>query len=205
MKIVCISDTHNQHARIQVPMGDVLIHAGDATVLGTLNQVEDFAKWFDSQPHKYKLYTPGNHDFALEFYRKEALKFFKKSKVLIDEEITIEGKRIYMSPWTPEFYDWAFMKSLDRIQLVWDNIPSGLDVLVTHGPPKGILDITTKGQNVGCPSLRDTILKVRPKNHVFGHIHESYGLVSEGETNYWNVASCNRGYEPVNMPITFDI
>ncbi|HNC99840.1 MAG TPA: metallophosphoesterase, partial [Myxococcota bacterium] len=113
---------------------------------------------------------------------------------------------IWGSPWQPRFFDWAF--NLDRgepLRRVWQKIPDGIDILVTHGPPKGILDRVQRGGEVGCEELREALRRVRPRLHVFGHIHEAYGQLHLDGTHFVNAASCNLDYRPVNPPVVVEL
>ena len=143
MKIVCLSDTHNCNQEITVPDGDILIHAGDATIRGTQTEVEDFLAWFSSLPHQHKVFVAGNHDWLFETDNRFArlLTANYKIKYLEDSFTDIEGLKIYGSPWQPRFFDWAF--NLNRggeLAEKWKLIPADIDILITHGPPNGILD-----------------------------------------------------------------
>lgn len=84
---------------------------------------------------------------------------------------------IYGSPWQPTFCDWAFNVDIPKIKPYWDRIPDEVDVLITHGPPHNVLDAAADGYRCGCPELRAQIdtQRIRPRLHVFGHIHEAYG------------------------------
>ena len=125
---------------------------------------------------------------------------------LEDSGVDLLGLRWYGSPWQPRFFDWAF--NADRgapLRQIWAQIPSGTDVLLTHGPPHGILDTTVRGQSVGCEELTLAIQRVRPKLHVFGHIHECYGQLVRDGTHYVNASSCNLQYLPIHPPIVVDL
>lgn len=126
---------------------------------------------------------------------------------LEDSACEVEGFKIWGSPWQPEFYDWAFNLPIgDRLAAKWDLIPSDTDILITHGPPKHVLDLTTTNVSTGCPDLLSTIQKrVKPKLHVFGHIHESYGVDTDGTTVYANASTCTFRYRPTNPALVFDI
>jgi hypothetical protein len=147
----------------------------------------------------------GNHDFAFE-RTPEARTWISRATYLQDEEVTVAGLRIWGSPWQPRFFDWAF--NLDRgepLRQVWSQIPAGIDVLVTHGPPRGILDRTARGEPVGCDDLLAAVGRVRPRLHVFGHIHEAYGKVARDGVTFVNASSCDLGYAPVQAPIVVDL
>ena len=145
MKIVCISDTHEKHRQLKLPKGDVLIHAGDFTWVGKEKPTLDFLDWFESQPFKHKILVSGNHDFYFEHGRNlEQLKG-RSFHYLFNSELVLGKIRIWGSPFTPEFMNWAFMGTPSTLKPVWDKIPMGLDILITHGPPFRILDRTRDG------------------------------------------------------------
>lgn len=207
-KIVCLSDTHNYNEQIKVPVGDILIHAGDATIKGTQFEVEEFLSWFSSLPHKNKIFIAGNHDWLYEtndrFARLLTAGF--NVKYLQDSFVKIDNIKIYGSPWQPRFYDWAF--NLNRgaeIAEKWKMIPPDTDILITHGPPFEILDQTPNFDSVGCEELRKTIETIRPKAHIFGHIHSGYGTIEKFGVKFVNASICDESYAPSNLPIIIDI
>jgi len=208
MRIVAISDTHNRE--VELPEGDLLIVAGDLTATGGPRELENFNRYLERQSVKFghdPLVIAGNHDFAFEDAPTEARRLLSAAVYLEDELVEIDGKLIYGSPWTPEFKRWAFMKERGpEIRQAWKKIPDGLDVLVTHGPPHGILDYC--GVNAGCEELLETLTKRLarpPRFHVFGHIHEGYGQEQGERTVFLNVSICNRAYNPINAPTVFEI
>lgn len=206
MKLALISDTHCRLSEIEVPLADVLIHAGDATARGTEAEVQQFAKEFSALPHPVKIFVPGNHDYLFEEDPAAARAMFSGVHVLMDELIQIDGRSFYGSPWTPRFFDWAF--NADRGEVIrkyWDMIPSKIDVLITHGPPYGILDKTKRGPLVGCEELLKSLDRIQPKVHVFGHIHEAYGMLPLSKTVFVNACICDRSYKATNQAIVVDI
>lgn len=210
MRIVCISDTHRQpFSCINFPDGDILIHCGDG--VGEYDRsVKSLNKEFEKLPHKHKLYIPGNHDGFIYCNLEEAEKLLTNARILIDKEIVIEGIRIYGSPWTPLFNDWYFMFPRNGFQIEgkWKAIPSGIDILVTHGPPFGILDVNEKYEHTGCEILyKEVTERVKPKYSIFGHIHEARGIRTpmELETTFVNCSFVDARYIPRNEPIVFDI
>lgn len=207
MKLVLISDTHNHHEKLKVPEGDVLIHAGDTTGGGSLREILGFFRWFENLPHQHKIFIAGNHDFLLENSTFDVERYLPEGVIYLQDSFTeINGIKIYGSPHTPEFLNWAFMKKRgSEIKTVWDKIPDGIDVLVTHGPPFRILDMTSKDVSVGCEALLDKVLKIKPKIHVFGHIHESYGSQEIGGIKFFNASILNEHYQLVNSPFVVDL
>jgi len=209
MRLVCLSDTHLRTGRLDVPAGDVLLHAGDLTERGEGHEVREALAWLASLPHHHKVLIAGNHDFLFEQEPEAAralLAEFPSLTYLQDSEATVGGLRVWGSPWQPRFFDWAF--NLDRgepLARVWARIPSGVDVLLTHGPPAGILDRTTDGRLVGCADLLAAVRRARPRLHVFGHIHEAYGRLDRDGTAFVNASTCDRLYRPVHPPIVVDL
>jgi Icc-related predicted phosphoesterase len=206
-RFVCLSDTHNYHKQIAVPDGDILIHAGDATGRGTIGEIAAFNEWFAALPHRYKIFVAGNHDWLFETDNSFARRLLDDSIVYLqDSFVEIENLKIYGAPWQPRFYDWAF--NLDRGREMaekWSLIPADIDVLITHGPPFGILDKTPAGDRAGCEELRKRIEEIRPRAHVFGHIHHFYGKSEKFGVKFVNASVCDESYAPVNAPIVFDL
>lgn len=171
VKIVCVSDTH-ENPPDRVPDCDILIHAGDATLTGNWAAIKKFNDWLEDQPAKHKIFVPGNHDMLFESNPGMAKGMVPAATVLLHEAVEVMGVKIFGSPWTPRFYDWAYNYDPGQAERLWDQIPEGIDVLITHGPPAGILDTAAGGKSTGCPVLLDRVMKVDPILHVFGHIHE---------------------------------
>jgi Icc-related predicted phosphoesterase len=236
-KITFISDTHGKHDQIvttkslrhrnglplDLPGGDILIHAGDFMNSGW-NETEatEFFKWFDTiDNYDTKIFIAGNHDRIMENepeWAQGMLTGYKTIEYLEDEELAIyydgpngdmpeENIRIYGSPWQPEFYNWAFNlpRHNEQMKAKWDAIPNNSDILVTHGPPFGYLDIPG-GQNlrVGCEMLRERVEAFKPKIHVFGHIHGSAGYYFNGHTHFINASILDEQYRYVNAPVNVE-
>ena len=207
MRLVLTADTHGLHEMIKVPDGDVFICAGDMSMTGKASDVENYARWLRSLPHKHKILVAGNHDWIFEKKPKRALALLGDScTYLRDNHVVIDGVKFWGSPWQPWFYDWAFnLKRGKEIAEKWSWIHANTDVLITHGPPYRFLDGCVDGREVGCQDLADRISVVKPKVHVFGHIHHSYGKMQFGETTYVNASVCTARYVPSNIPIVIDI
>ncbi|KAI5105476.1 metallophosphoesterase domain containing 2b [Silurus meridionalis] len=230
-RFVCVSDTHSRTDGIQMPYGDVLLHTGDFTELGLPSEVKKCNDWLGSLPYEYKVVIAGNHeltfdkDFMADLVKQDYYRFPSVSKLrpedfdnvqslltnciyLQDSEVTIKGFRIYGTPWTPWFNGWGF--NLPRGQSLldkWNQIPEDIDILMTHGPPLGFRDWVPKElQRVGCVELLNTVQRrVRPKLHVYGGIHEGYGLMTDGYTTFINSSTCTVSFQPTNPPIVFDL
>lgn len=209
MRLVCISDTHSMHRQVTVPDGDILIHAGDCLGVGTLEELEDLDNWFSGQPHRHKILIAGNHDWCLQDEPAEAEPLIRNAIYLRDSGTEIEGLKFWGSPWTPVFFDWAFnLARGPTIAERWAQIPGDTDVLITHGPPAGILDrvITdTHSQSVGCDDLARELERLRLKMHVFGHIHESHGQQNLDNCLFVNASTCNGSFRPLNPPVVVDL
>lgn len=209
MRIVCISDTHLAHQEedLKIPDGDLLIHAGDGTFEGSLPEMTDFLKWLAGLRHPRKVLIAGNHDWL--FQKDAALaRSIVPSGItyLEDSGVEIEGLKIYGSPWQPEFLDWAFnLPRGPRLREKWNKIPGGIDILVTHAPPAGILDQTPHGEHVGCADLRRVVERVKPRLHVFGHIHHGHGVKDVGPTRFVNASICDEACAPANRPVVVDL
>lgn len=207
MKFVAISDTHGQHKGLALPKGDVVIHAGDISSRGKEHEVIDFLDWFKDLDFKYKIFIAGNHDFLFEKEMAERITEIIPEGVIYlkDSEATIEGIKIWGSPITPWFHDWAFnRKRGEEIAKHWDLIPNDVDIILTHGPAYGLLDKTIYGDCVGCEDLLKAINRIKPRFHVCGHIHERYGIIPFGHTTFINASVMDHRYRRVNQPITFE-
>lgn len=226
MKITLISDTHTKHNKLKgdLPGGDLLIHAGDFMDSG-YNAMEAimFFDWFNKiNNYDTKVLIAGNHDRWIQDEPEEArgmLTGYKTIEYLQDEELTLyfdgpngdtpeDNIHIYGSPWQPEFYNWAFNlpRNGEEMKARWDAIPERTDILVTHGPPYGYLDVPggSRSIRVGCEMLRYRVDEIKPKIHVFGHIHGSYGHYFNGHTHFFNASVLNERYMYANLPFTFD-
>ena len=208
MKLVLISDTHEQHAKFTIPDGDILIHAGDFTMLGEVPCILEFNEWLGTLPHRHKVVIAGNHDLLFEHDPVKAERLLTNCTYLKDSLTVVDELRIYGSPWTPTFGSgWVFNADPRKMQSLLSAVPDNVDVLVTHGPAFGTLDTTLRGgASVGSYELSSTIARVNPKIHVFGHIHESYGdREYENGTQAYNASLVNLMYEPVNRPWVVEI
>lgn len=191
-----------------MPAADVLIHAGDVSSMGKREEIVSFLDWFSALPFSYKIFIAGNHDFFFEKNSNaEIFRLIPDNVIYLnDSGVTIEGIEIWGSPISPWFYDWAFnrQRGVD-IRSHWDMIPGSTDILITHGPPAGILDRTTGGQQVGCDDLLQKIKEIKPSFHIFGHIHEGYGTQKEDTTTYINASVVDEKYRITNNPVIFDL
>jgi Icc-related predicted phosphoesterase len=198
MKIVCISDTHNLHKNLKVPDGDILIHAGDMTCIGGIDEIEEFNEWLGTLPHRHKIVIAGNHDVYFEEECTKAKLLITNAIYLNDGSVEIEGLKIWGSPISPNYQDWAFNRERGAaIRKHWEMIPEDTDILITHCPPFGILDFNDKGKHEGCQDLLEIVQqKIKPRLHVFGHLHDAHGQVQIGETLFVNASMVNKIHYP---------
>jgi predicted phosphohydrolase len=205
-RIVCISDTHSVHDEIAVPFGDILLHAGDSTIVGEIKEITKFNEWLGTLPHKHKIIIAGNHDWLFQTNPYMARSLITNAIYLEDSFCEVIGLKIYGSPWQPWFFDWAF--NLPRGKALaekWALIPEDTDVLITHGPPHTILDETPRGDFAGCEELLEVVKRIKPKLHVFGHIHHSYGRLRKWDIEFVNACNCDEAYDPTNAPVVVDL
>uniref|UniRef100_K3X2D5 Calcineurin-like phosphoesterase domain-containing protein n=1 Tax=Globisporangium ultimum (strain ATCC 200006 / CBS 805.95 / DAOM BR144) TaxID=431595 RepID=K3X2D5_GLOUD len=227
LRFVCISDTHGRHRNVQdIPDGDVLVHCGDFTNRGTHKEICDFNDWLGSLPHRHKIVIAGNHDLSMDAaeydvhwqakWRHDEYNDPTQSRALLtnctyveNRSVVIDGIKIYGSPMTPPIPGRVMAFNVARgfaAQQQWSKIPSDVDVLLTHGPPNGILDKVFTGARVGDETLlKEVMSRCRPRFHVFGHIHEAYGATRVGTTVFINCATSTLLGKPKHAPVVFDI
>ncbi len=218
MIIDCISDLHG--CKPALHGGDLLIVAGDLTARDTPSQHLDFIEWLKNQPYKKKIVIAGNHDGFIQKlkspYFHHIQTFVDGMEYLCDSACEFEGYKIWGSPWTPTFLDWHFMKDRGTpIREKWDLIPEDTDILITHGPPYGILDkveLSSKEdqfKHAGCEELRYAVERIQPRLHVFGHVHEGYGQITlkctPSDVICVNASIMNEHYYPTNKPIRIEL
>jgi len=191
MKIWHISDTHTFHGLLETPQGvDMVIFSGDCSnprdPYTNEHEVRKFIDWFSELPIKYKIFVAGNHDSSIEKGLVTKADFNNEGIVYLENDhCTIEGIKIFGSPLTPQFGQWSFMKARNKLDRIWPSIiEDDVDIVVTHGPPKGILDIAEdRNHNIefcGDRSLMNRIREINPKLSLFGHIHNNSGIKNAG-------------------------
>ena len=226
VRLVCISDTHGKHNEIRLPPGDILIHGGDFTKSGEVGNIVSLSTYFLESGFDEICCIAGNHDMTMhpEFYKDNADRFHSKPfdcdaaqsslkhcTYLKDSSYTTStrhgGIEIYGSPWSPEFFNWAFnLPRGPESRKVWQKIPDSTDVLITHGPPLGRGDLTRQNGRAGCYDLLEEVTKrVKPRIHVFGHIHEAAGVSFDGHTLYINASNLNLSYKASHRPVVVDL
>ncbi|KAK1235940.1 hypothetical protein PQX77_000806, partial [Marasmius sp. AFHP31] len=190
VRVVCISDTHNSHlSQPPLPSGDILIHSGDLTQSGSRQELEGALSWLNSQPHPHKFFIAGNHDSCLAS-RETRLHIAASYPGLVylentSTDVAVRGHKlhIYGSPYTPKHGSFVFqyprvhdpsqnLSEQDQSTKIWSSIPPLADIVVTHGPPFAHLDL----DRTGCYALLAALWRVRPRLHVFGHIHGGRGV-----------------------------
>ncbi|AKV04218.1 hypothetical protein AKJ09_10881 [Labilithrix luteola] len=208
-RIVALADTHLYHEGLVVPDGDVLVHAGDMLQHGSLDELVRAAKFLGALPHRTKIVVAGNHEVCLEKRASEARAILEEHGLvyLEDSAATVDGLVFYGSPWTPKFRIWAFgAQRGEEMASKWRKMPDQVDVLVTHGPPLGYGDTVHwagRTRRVGCPDLRTRVSEVKPRLHVFGHIHQDPGQwQSEGGTTTFANVTTDEGERPASI---FDV
>jgi predicted phosphodiesterase len=225
-----ISDTHDQHDGLinEIEECDILLHSGDCLNSGSISELPSFLEWLRKlNQAKHIVFIAGNHDFAFEGSRSRRsdpmYRYDSKDTILArvqdlidhlpdnihylkDDSIKIEGLKIYGSPWQPEFHNWAFNlpRNGEELEKTWDKIPDDTDILLTHGPPKNVLDwCRNDGFRAGCEKLLVRVKEVKPAIHQFGHIHESFGVDTESIPGVAcvNASCCTLMYEPIQGPV----
>jgi Icc-related predicted phosphoesterase len=207
VKLVLISDTHARHRDFATPPGDVLIFAGDMMTDGYRSrEISDFNAWLGEQPQTKKVVIAGNHDRLFESTT-SAQGVLTNAIYLENSGVIIDGVKFWGSPAQPEFCNWAFnYKRGEDIDRIWGMIPDDTEVLITHGPPAGIQDwVKPKTASLGCRDLLHAVIRVKPKLHVFGHIHGGYGEWRGTTTHFVNASLLNERYQPTNQPIVVDL
>jgi hypothetical protein len=204
MRIVAVADTHLYHRELTVPEGDVFVHAGDLCRGGSLEELGRAARWIAALPHPLKIVVAGNHDWCFVRQPAEARALLGEGVHYLEDQglFLKDGLSVWGSPWQPEFGGWAF--NLPRGPALaerWARIPPGLDLLITHGPPQGFGDRSWSSARTGCVDLRARIDLVRPRLHLFGHIHEDGGAWSHGGTTFVNCTTweCERAPTVIDL------
>ncbi|PXF44336.1 Metallophosphoesterase domain-containing protein 1 [Gracilariopsis chorda] len=188
--LVIVSDTHRWFCR-SLPFGDIVIHCGDSEW-----GVSGLEAWASNLPHQRKFVIPQNMDCRL----KEQTKGYTNVTYLQDKEIEVSWLKIYGSPWTPKFVGEFQVEDEKRAHAVWNRMPTDVDVLITHEPTKGILDVTSRGMSIGDSALLEKACTVRSRVHCLGHVHKSYRTLNEEHTLFCNAAVFNH-YPPIVVDV----
>lgn len=177
MRLVAISDCHGLMP--VVPSCDLILNAGDICPDFRGDRVMYQWQWMNRHYRDYLTSLPapmiavwGNHDFIGD--RSEFVNTMNLPWTLLqDRMIEVQGLRIYGSPWSLRFYDWAFMRNEQDLDRLYSQIPEGLDILIVHGPPYDACDANHRGDLCGSEALRRHIERAQPRLVLCGHIHES--------------------------------
>ena len=218
-RIIAFSDTHNKHEELDLPTpqkGDILVFAGDMCLQGHDREVYRFVTWLSKLGYENKIVIAGNHDIPFDSSSYCILKelFTPESRVtyLQNSGVWCQGLYFWGSPVTPSFGNLAFnvTRSSEQLREHWERIPKHTDVLITHGPPAHILDLGIPGKDgserkCGCEHLLERLEIVKPKIHIFGHIHENYGKVRSKHTEFYNVSVLDNKYKMVNPPTIIEL
>ena len=191
LKIWHISDTHTFHDLLEIPEGiDMVIHSGDCSnprdPYTNEPEVRGFIDWFGDLPIKHKIYVAGNHDTSIEKGLVKKVDFTDNDiHYLENETIDVDGIKIFGSPFTPTFGNWAFNKDRNKLEKMWRNvIDEDIDIVIVHGPPRGMLDSSYDRANLmehcGDKSLMNRVMEVNPKLMLFGHIHNCKDIINAG-------------------------
>jgi Icc-related predicted phosphoesterase len=204
-RIVALSDTHGKHNQISIPNGDLLIFAGDFEIRNNLD-IFEMSEWLKEQPHKNVVAIFGNHDFTDRTSLKYMKEMFGRVHLLFNEFVNVDGFKIWGSPYSPYFNNWAWMQPDNMLKEIWDTIPLETEILLTHTMPYGILDsVLPRMQSVGSLTLRDAIKRVRPYIQIGGHLHESQGKYTDGKTDYYNVSVLDEQYQVANYCTVIEV
>ena len=206
MTIVALSDSHGNHRSIDLPVGEIAIHCGDCTRRSNNLEILDFIQWFSDLQFNYKILVAGNHDRFIQKRKEEFYEMLKNRNIIYLENraIQIAGVNFFGSPYTMNYGGTGAFTYKDEHEAnqLWNLIPENTDILITHGPPKGYRDYSkAEKRNTGCQVLLTRVLSVRPRYHIFGHIHESYGTEEDGGTSFVNASIVNGAEEAVNKPV----
>lgn len=196
--MIIISDTHGKHRDLNLGPADILIHAGDLTGDGSLDDLKDFNDWLGTLDILTKIIVAGNHDWCFYHRKEESIRILTNAIYLEDSGVMVDGIKFWGSPWQPEFHNWAFnLRRGPDLKKHWDLIPNDTDILITHSPPYKVGDMTSIGLHEGCKDLMNAVRRIQPSLHVFGHIHEAYGIYN----NFINASVLNLRYKLVNEPV----
>lgn len=197
-----IGDTHGYHNLLTIPSNIwCVVHSGDASnsrsPYANEHELKRFIKWFGALPIEHKIFCPGNHETSIPKGLVTRNDFIAEGITYLEDDFTyIDEFKIHGSPWTPTFgYGWAWNRARNALDRTWQSIDEDVDILITHGPPKGCLD-TTLGRGgdyegrlkqEGCTALRRHILtRIKPKLSLFGHMHNREDIINAGTLKFAN-------------------
>lgn len=209
MKIAFVSDMHGYHNSVIIPEVDCIISCGDSTLTGEIWEMKNFLIWLSAQKATNKIFINGNHEVQVERLNlmQSLVKEVDDSLIYLeDESVTVEGLKFWGSPKTPEFFSWAYMYNRADGDRQWMDIPVNTDILITHGPPYGVLDDVKpvrgyQDNHAGCSALLEKVREIKPVIHAFGHIHSWSGYKQLDKTLFINASICTESYKATNPPI----
>jgi len=197
MRLTIISDTHGEQDKLGRLSGDVLIHCGD--MFNMFNQSDDdfdrMDAWFGEHDFDLILCTGGNHDFELQKRSSYVDSPFKNAVYLEGSSHVHKGITFFGAPWMPDLFGQAFFTKGQELSKKWSDIPDNVDVLITHTPPAGILDVSSRGRTLGCQHLLAAVERTQPTIHCFGHVHASSGVHKNHKTTFVNAALVDSQYK----------
>lgn len=201
MHILHLSDTHGFHRQLgSLPAADIIVHSGDISFVGTGDAIVDFIDWFVELDYKYKIFIAGNHDFLLEGKSADRIQRFlpKNCYYLYNSGVKINDLKFWGMPFffSPED-DSQYIEEINRI-------PNDTDILITHQPPHGILD-RSRNTSFGSVHLLNKVTEIKPRYHLFGHIHDAYGTETHNQTIFSNASMVDEQYQLINNPIILEI
>jgi Icc-related predicted phosphoesterase len=239
VSIILISDIHNYQHLLTLPKGDLLLIAGDMTNMGKRKELERFSTFLSSVKPNFEMIVvvAGNHEVSMDtdFFNKVGKKYFYGNSIdpkrarayfidnpdvvyLEDSGVEYKGIKIWGTPWVNPCGNWAFCLNQPGMdKQLFGQIPEDTDILISHSPPYGILDVVPmysyqvdpqtnkmvrkmQNQHTGNKELMKRVHKIKPKLHVFGHIHECSGAEIHGDTLFVNAAILNHRHKPENLP-----
>lgn len=232
--LVLISDSHMRPLDdiLGDAEGDLLIHCGDALDKGSLKEGYKFLAEWERITKRFRLgsvYTVGNHDLCYGenqfLFKGEFLS--RGSKFLCNEGTNIkDGDRNILFwghsliPWISTGYWFGESEELDRRRAL-NMIPESWRkelVLISHGPPRGVLDVCTfkrldgseyLGPNWGCGPLREFIWDNDVPYCLSGHLHSGHGrelmMTRNGQCQVINAANVDEDYKIAYPPEVIEI
>ncbi len=207
MNIVVISDTHGRHEELGRLAGDVLIHCGDFESIFSRNSVSVYQidDWFGRQSFERIYCIGGNHDFRLVQEVAEGRAPFRNAIWLHERSDVFRGVTFYGASWVPMLHGFAFFADDEFLERAWSRIPEDVDVLITHTPPLGVLDVSSRGKSLGCRFLAERLKDLSPALHCFGHVHNSRGATTIGATTFMNATSVASNFQIAHAPFVFEL
>ena len=209
MRLVIISDTHNRQQKLRLPDGDCLLHCGDLSEGGSGFEILAALRWMNTLPYKHKIWIAGNHDIDLDDFpdfEEYVVKKFPKLTYLKDSFVIVDGVKVYGSPWTRKFNNWGFELGEKELKRKWEIIPEDTDILMTHTPPMGVLDKTYNNFSCGCEELYSRVCALKPKYHMFSHIHEARSIDyrSNPSTMFINASIVNYSFNSLHKAFSVE-